>query len=176
MHWYVNKDLFGVSKTVVEHIRKTYLGNDKIFKDFSNNRALKVNDVLSFYMVDMTYDAIKGQEEQAPMFVKRAPASEEIPDWSSQVLMATTSHSNQSMVIEVFEDHFLIKKLDGDPKRVDRALGSRVYAQGNYIFGIEGDHLAKVALSGDNKYDKITLKTKDVAFFVSSYHTDERPG
>lgn len=175
VHWFVHGNLFGVSKGVVEQIKHTWLGNTEIFKDFSNNRLLKTNDVLSFYMVDLTYDAIRGQEEKAPMFVKRTPSPELKPTWGQHVLMATTTHQSQSMVIEAYETHFLIKKLEEEPKKVDKALGDLIYAQGNYVFGIKDDTLLKVNLTGDHASESIPLSAKDITFFVSSYHDDKNP-
>lgn len=63
-------------------------------------------------MVDLTYDAIKGQEEKAPIFVKRNPVKADAPDWTQHSIIVTTSIGSHSIVVEVLEDSFFIKKLE----------------------------------------------------------------
>lgn len=80
-------------------------------------------------MVDLTYDTVRGQADQAPVFVKRNPVADATkPDWGSQVIMAVAQAEKHSTVIEVLNDHYFLKRLDEEPKRIDKELGNLIYA------------------------------------------------
>lgn len=59
VHWYVHGSLFPISRSTAEQIQNTYLSNEDLFKNKQNSRSIKINPI-PFYMVDLTYDAIKG--------------------------------------------------------------------------------------------------------------------
>lgn len=156
-HWHILKTKMKISKEKAEGLAKRFLKNELIFGS-SNTNARAIQGPVVPLIVFWNMDAIKGFEDNPPVFIKGELGEEKFDNaphsFSDHMLVAVCETEVGFYVVKVQEDQWdLTDATDGKVVYVDDKNGgfSHISCVEGSIFFVKDKHLQQVNLPIDIK-------------------------